>query len=106
MCRLISRQEIGTIFFFCNPLLTFHRKQSVGVFVSGENSASRKILKWKKNYQLITKKNNKKTPAARDESMTPECAFSMNRSVQAIHNEGRGRISVSVACFNCSIAEV
>ena len=55
---------------------------------------------------LITnkKKNKKKTPAS---SMTPACAFSMNQSsVQAIHSEGKGRILVSVACFNYSIAEV
>ena len=39
--------------------------------------------------------------------MTPACAFSMNQSsVQAIHSEGKGRIPVSVACFNYSIAEV
>ena len=62
-----------------------------------------KILKWKKKNLLITKKN-KKTPAS---SMTPACAFSMNQSsVQAIHSEGKGRIPVSVACFNYSIAEV
>ena len=61
-----------------------------------------KILKWKKNL-LITKE---KKPT-RDESMTPACAFSMNQSsVQAIHSEGKGRIPVSVACFNYSIAEV
>ena len=40
-------------------------------------------------------------------SMTPACAFSMNQSsMQAIHSEGKGRIPVSVACFNYSIAEV
>ena len=63
-----------------------------------------KILKWKKN-QLITKK---KPPASSmTRSMTPACAFSMNQSsVQAIHSEGKGRIPVSVACFNYSIAEV
>ena len=50
------------------------------------------------------KKQKKKTPAS---SMTPACAFSMNQSsVQAIHSEGKGRIPVSVACFNYSIAEV
>ena len=39
--------------------------------------------------------------------MTPACAFSMNQSwVQAIHSEGKGRIPMSVACFNYSIAEV
>ena len=37
--------------------------------------------------------------------MTPACAFSMNQSsVQAIHSEGKGRIPVSVTCFNYSIA--
>ena len=64
-----------------------------------------KILKWKKksinNTKIIKKKN---LPAS---SMTPACAFSMNQSsVQAIHSEGKGRIPVSVACFNYSIAEV
>ena len=39
-------------------------------------------------------------PASRDKSMTHACAFSMNRWVQA-----KGRIPVSVACFNCSITE-
>ena len=53
---------------------------------------------------LITKKQKQKTPTS---SMTPACAFSMNQSsVQAIHSEGKGRIPVSVACFNYSIAEV
>ena len=67
-----------------------------------------KILKWKKKSINDKKKNNnKKTPASRDESMTPACAFSMNQSsVQAIHSEGKGHIPVSVACFNYSIAEV
>ena len=52
----------------------------------------------------INNKKNKKTPAS---SMTPACAFSMNQSsVEAIHSEGKGRIPVSVACFNYSIAEV
>ena len=30
----------------------------------------------------------------------------ISRYVQPIHSEGKGRISMSVACFNCSIAEV
>ena len=39
--------------------------------------------------------------------MIPARVFSMNQSVvQAIYSEGRGRIPVSVACFNYSIAEV
>ena len=39
--------------------------------------------------------------------MIPARVFSMNQSVvQAIHSEGRGRIPMSVACFNYSIAEV
>ena len=67
-----------------------------------------KILKWKKKNLLITKKTKqRKTPASRDESMAPACAFSMNQSsVQAIHSEGKGHIPLSVACFNYSIAEV
>ena len=64
-----------------------------------------KILKWKKKSINNKKKNNKKTPPA--SSMTPACAFPMNQSsVQAMHSEGKGRIPVSVACFNYSIAEV
>ena len=38
--------------------------------------------------------------------MIPARVFSMNQSVvQAIHSEGRGRIPMSVACFNYSIAK-
>ena len=66
-----------------------------------------KFLKCKKKSINNKKNKTKKTPASRDESMTPVCAFSMNQSsVQAIHSEGKGRIPVSVACFNYSIAEV
>ena len=57
-----------------------------------------------KKKSINNKTNKIKTPAS---SMTPACAFSMNQSlVQAIHSEGKGRIPVSVACFNYSIAEV
>ena len=73
--------------------------------VSDENSASEnfQIEKKKKNLQITKKQNNKKT----DEIMIPARVFSMNQTVvQAIHSEGRGRIPMSVACFNYSIAEV
>ena len=58
----------------------------------------------KKNDLLITKKTPKNI---NDEIMIPARVFSMNQSVvQAIHSEGWGRIPMSVACFNYSIAEV
>ena len=42
-----------------------------------------KILKWKKKWSINNKKKTKKrkTPASRDENMTPACAFLMNQSV-------------------------
>ena len=60
--------------------------------LSDENSASENFEMGKKMQTL---------------SMTPASAFSMNQlSMQAIHSEGKGRILVSVACFNYSIAQV
>ena len=99
MCRLLSRQGIRDI---CR-LLTENSKRFLFLFyVSDENSASENF-EMEKNL-LITKKKQKNPPAS---SMTPACAFLMNRSsVQAIHSEGKGRIPVSIACFNYSIAEV
>ena len=97
MRRLLSRQGIR---YTCR-LLTENSKRAFLMLVTKIQRP--KILKWKKNL-LITKQTNKQTPAS---SMTPACAFSMNQSsVQAIHSEGKGRIPVSVACFNYSIAEV
>ena len=56
-------------------------------------------FKMEKKFSINNKKNNnnKKTPASRDESMTPECAFSMNQSVGAGDTQrGKGsHISVS-----------
>ena len=72
---------------------------------SDENSASENFEM--ENLLITKKKKKKKMPASRDDSMTLACAFSMNQSsVQEIHSEGKGRIPVSVACFNYSIAEV
>ena len=88
MRRLLSRQGIR---YTCR-LLTENSKRGFFFDVSDENSAS-------ENFEM-----EKKMPTS---SMTPACAFSMNQSsMQAIHSEGKGRIPVSVACFNYSIAEV
>ena len=66
-----------------------------------------KIFKLKKKMITKTKKKkqtNKKTPVSRDEIIISARVFSMNQSgMQAIHIEGRGRIPVSVACFNCML---
>ena len=101
MRRLLSRQGIR---YTCR-LLTENSKRAFLMLVTKMQRP--KILKWKKkfiNNKKTPKKQTKKTPAS---SMTPACAFSMNRSsVQAIHSEGKGGIPVSVACFNYSIAEV
>ena len=98
------------IWYICR-LLTENSKRAFLMLVTKIQRP--KILKWKKKSinnnnkkktHTHTQKKQKKTPAS---SMTPACAFSMNlSSVQAIHSEGKGRIPVSVACFNCSIAEV
>ena len=51
--------------------------------------------------------NNKKKKKKKKKNRQPACVFSMNQSLaQAIHREGKGRIPVSAACFNYSIAEV
>ena len=64
-----------------------------------------KIFKLKKKMITKTKKKQQqKTPVSRDEIIISARVFSMNQSgVQAIHIEGRGRIPVSVACFNCML---
>ena len=99
MRRLLSCQGIR---YICR-LLTENSKRAFLMLVT--NIQRPKILKWKKNNLLITKKKKpQKTPAS---SMTPACAFSMNQSsMQAIYSEGKGRKPVSVACFNYLIAEV
>ena len=89
MRKLLSRQGIR---YIC-PLLTENSKRFFFMLVMKIQCP--KILKWKK--KSINNKKKQKPPAS---SMTPACAFSMNQSsVQAIHSEGKGRITVSVACF-------
>ena len=100
MRRLLSRQGIR---YICR-LITENSKLAFLMLVTKIQRP--KILKWKKKSinNKTTPKNKQKTPAS---STTPACAFSMNQSlVQAIHSEGKGRILMSVACFNYSIAEV
>ena len=96
MRRLLSRQGIR----YTSRLVTENSKRAFLMLVTKIQRP--KILKWKK--KSINNKTNKQTPAS---SMTPACTFSINQlSVQAIHSEGKGRIPVSAACFNYSIAEV
>ena len=47
--------------------------------------------------------NNKKK---KKKKCQPQAWHLNQSSMQAIHSEGKGRIPVSVACFNYSIAEV
>ena len=100
MRRLLSRQGIR---YTCR-LLAENSKRAFLMLVTKIQRP--KILKWKKKSinNKTNKQRKKQTPAS---SMTPACTFSMNQSsVQAIHSEGKGRIPVSVACFNYLIAEV
>ena len=97
MRRLLSRQGIR---YICR-LLTENSKRGF-FYVSDENSASENFEMEKKSINNKKKKKKKKK-----KNLQPACVFSMNQSsAQAIHREGKGRIPVSVACFNYSIAEV
>ena len=88
MRRLLSREGVR---YTCK-LLTENSKRAFLMLVT-------KIQRMEIKNLLITKKTPKKR--------RPQAAFSMNQSsVLAIHSEGKGRIPVSVACFNYSIAEV
>ena len=106
MRKLISHKAIR-YYFSCGRLSSFNKKNNLALLMLVSKIQRPKIFEMGKKRSTVNNNNNKKTPASRDESMTPACAFSMNQSVGAqLHNEERGRLSVSVACFNCSTAEV
>ena len=100
MRRLLSRQGIR---YTCR-LLAENSKRAFLMLVTKIQRP--KILKWKK--KSINNKTNKQTNASLKHDT---CVYVFDESVVGasntqIHSEGKGRIPVSVACFNYSIAKV
>ena len=108
MHRLISHKGIGYYFFLWPCHFTENSKRAFLMLVTKIQHP--KIFKWKKKNDQVTKKKKKKKKKCQPQGMKTWHLHVHFRwiswSVKAIHIEGRGRIPVSVACFNCSIAEV
>ena len=82
MRRLIPPKGIRYYFFLVAACRHLTENSKRGLLMLVMKIKHPKILKWKKkNDQLTKTKQNKKTPASRDENMTSACAFSMNQSV-------------------------
>ena len=94
----IDSMELGTLYFLVTSW-------NINRLDAQPDISQRDKVHLSETRRLLTEKSKQVLLMSVTKIQRPKIIkFSMNQSgVQAIHIEGRGRIPVSVACFNCML---